>query len=245
MFRLRSSAPSPYGFMAGGFIVISGLLYVVLPAVFHSVTGERMAAFQRDRDSEIIPLMLIGGGLAIILYFGSYYLRQRVEHDAEQAKTKSTPSDKLASALKLSLETDPLGKHKVMNGRRGDVWLAVHLERRQTRIIARHGLRASKDTHIQAGKQTGEHFGNVVLDRALSATGLEALQVDWTHPRTTALMLELLQQHPGSVIDERNITIKGRISTDALEGLLDSVVELVKLLQTPSSPVARKPFPGR
>jgi hypothetical protein len=237
--------PGAFPFAFGGFVAISGLMYVVIPAIFHGVTGERMAGFQQDRDGDLIPLLLIGGGIGIILYFGSYYLRQRVERDEAQVRTKSTPSDALAAALKLSLETDPVGKHKVLTGRRGEVWLAVHLKRRQTRIVARHGLRLPKGTLIQAGKQKGDRFGNVLLDRALMATGLDAFQVDWTHPRTMALMLELLQQHPGSTIDARNITIQGKLNTADLDGLLDSVVALAALLKAPPAPSERKPFPGR
>ena len=82
----------PFAF--GGFIVISGLLYVVIPAIIHGLTGERMPGFQQDRGADLIPLFLIGGGLTVILYFGSYYLLQRVEQDAEQVRSKSTPNDK-------------------------------------------------------------------------------------------------------------------------------------------------------
>jgi len=243
MYGFRSGYGVPFAF--GGFMIFYAALYVLAPAVVGVATGDELSGFNQDRDADLMPLLMFAGGVAVILIFGSSYLRRQVEAEDEAERTGQTREDKLARALGLSVEDDPVGKHKVLAGKRGDVWVAVHLERRKIRIVARHDLRLPASFSIQAGKAKGDRFGNVVLDGALRASGLSALETDWTHPRTTALLMEVLHQHPGSVVDGKNIVVAGKLKEAQLDGLLDSIAALVGRLGTPAAPVERPRFPGR
>ncbi|MFT4977282.1 MAG: hypothetical protein ACI8S6_003187 [Myxococcota bacterium] len=240
---MRSGYGVPFAF--GGFMLIYAAMYVIAPAIIGIATGDELSGFKQDRDADLLPLLMLGGGLAIMLYTGSYYLRQRVESEDASIKAGTTPVDRLAESLSLGLEVDPVKKHKMLTGRRGATWVAVHLERRRTRIVARHGLRLPEDFRISAGAARGDRFGNVVLDGALVGQKLSALEMDWTHPRTTALLMEVLHQHPGSHIDGTNIVVVGKLKQSELDGVLDAVAALAERLGERPAPPVRPVFPGR
>lgn len=241
----RTGYALPFAF--GGFMLLYSVMYLLAPAVIGVATSDELSGFNQSatRDAELFHYLLLFGGLGLTVYFGSQMLRSQVEEQLEQERTGATPVDRLAADLRLNVEVDPTHKHKVLTGRRGGHFVKVHLERRQTRLVARHNLKLPPGFQIIAGKKKGDKFGNVVLDGALVGEKLSALTVDWTHPRTTALLMELLQQHPGSVVDHTSVTVKGKLKTEDLDRLLDGIAELVNHLSTPMKAAERPRFPGR
>lgn len=241
----RTGYVLPFAF--GGIMLLYSGMYLLRRATIGIATSDAMVGFNQSatRDAELLHYLLLVGGLGLTAYFGSQMLRARVEDQLEQERAGTTPVDRLADALRLNVDVDPATKDKVLTGRRGGRFVKVFLERRQTRVVVRHDLRLPAGFQITAGRQKGDRFGNVVLDGALVGQKLSALAADWTHPRITALMMELLQQHPGSVIDHQNVSIVGKLPSEALDRLLDAVAELTDLLHAPVREARRPTFPGR
>jgi hypothetical protein len=194
------------------------------------------------------PIVFVGGGLTIALLVGSKLLQERVRSQ-EAAGPQPTKLDEFAREIGLLVETDATTKLPKLTGRRDQVWLAVHLEKKRIRIIARHNLSlpagfSITNTGGKPVKPTGR--GGVVLGRALQFAGAEGMPVVWEHPDVAGALMSVLHPWPGSSIDSQRITVEGvGMRQEDIQGCIGEIVRLVAVLKDPPTADITPPrFPG-
>lgn len=197
------------------------------------------------------PIVFVGGGLTIAILIGSKLLQERVRRQ-DEAGPQPTRLDELAAQLRLLLETDAATKRPKLTGRRGQVWLAVHLEKKAIRIQARHNLRlpagfSITNTGTSIRKPLKASEGGMVLSQALQFAGTNAMAIAWDHPEVAGALMATLHPYPGSSIDRQRITLTGTGMKEAdIAGHIDDIIKLVAILKDPpSADLAPPQFPGR
>ena len=183
-------------------------------------------------NQELLHLGLLAIGLTGIGVFARHSLswigrrldawwdgRRADRHGAIQASAK---------ALGMRIERDPQHNHPVFVGRRNGAWLRLHLSAKP-HIIASHRLPLPSNFRLSAGTG-GETLGNAVLDAMLIPRNTTDTGIDWTDTDLTALLLEALHGHPGSVIDDHTLKLRG-IDADDLPAAVTLTAELVDALR--------------
>ncbi|MFT5681524.1 MAG: MFS family permease [Myxococcota bacterium] len=232
----------------GGFSIFWVIVVVAAPVVGVILNGGLPDGSNSTRG--IPPIFIVGGGLGIAMLVGSKLLQERVrKQDAEGPKP--TKIDEFAKSIGLLLEVDAATKRPKLTGRRGQVWLAVHLEKKKTRILARHNLSlpagfSITNTGKKISKKIGASQGGVILGRSLQFAGTEGMPVVWEHPEIAGALMAVLHPFPGSSIDSQRIIIEGvGLKQDEIQGYIDEIVRLVEVLKAPPAQDIKAPrFPG-
>ena len=233
----------------GGFSIFWVVVVFIAPVVGVILNGGLPDGSTSARDMP--PIVFVGGGLAIAILVGSKLLQERVRRQ-DEAGPQPTRIDALAQQLLLLPETDLATKRPKLTGRRGQVWLAVHLEKKAIRIQARHNLSlpagfSITNTNTAPHKPLRAAEGGVVLSRALRFVGSESVAIPWDHPEVAGALMAVLHPYPGSSIDNQRITLSGIGMKEAdIAGHIDEIMRLVAVLkEPPSQDLAAPKFPGR
>ena len=232
----------------GGFSIFWVIVAFAAPVVGTIINGGLPDGTNSSRV--IPPILLYGGGFAIALMVGTKWLQDRVRREEEEGP-KPGKLDIFAQEIGLLPEVDDATKRPKLTGKRGQVWLAVHLERRKIRIVARHNLKLPAGFQItNTGKKPVQALsasqGGVVLGKALQFEGTDAMAVAWNHPDVASALMATLHPYPGSRIDHKTLTIDGAGMKRAdIVGHIDEIVRLVAVLKSPPQQDITAPkFPG-
>lgn len=232
----------------GGFSIFWVVVVFVGPIAGVILNGGLPDASTSARDMP--PIVFFGGGLAVFLLVGSKLLQDRVRRQ-DEAGPKPSRIDALAEQLGLLPETDAATKRPKLTGRRGQVWLAVILEKNAVRIQARHNLSlpagfSITNTETRAREPLRPSEGGMVLSQALQFSGTSALDIAWEHPDVAGALMAVLHPHPGSSIDPQRITLSGSGMKEAdIAGHIDAILKLIAVLKDPPSQDLTPPrFPG-
>ncbi|MDG1483414.1 MAG: hypothetical protein P8R54_27735 [Myxococcota bacterium] len=232
----------------GGFSIFWLIIVFVGPVFAVALSGGLPDGSNSNRG--IPPIFIVGGGLSIAVLVGSKLLQERVRK-LEAEGPKPTKIEAFAKSLGLLHETDAATKRPKLTGKRGRIWLAVHLEKKKIRILARHNLSLPAGFSItNTGKAVAPKLaaaqGGVVLGRSLQFVGSEGMPVVWEHPDVASALMAVLHPFPGSSIDNQRVTIEGSgMKKDEVQGYIDEIVQLVDILRAPPIQDLQAPrFPG-
>ena len=232
----------------GGFSIFWVVVVVAAPIIGAIISGGLPDGTNNARNMP--PIFFVGGGLAIALLVGSKLLQDRVRRQEEE-DPKPGKFDLFAKEIGLLVEVDATTKRPKLTGKRGRVWLAVHLEKKKTRIIARHNLKlpagfSITNTGKKPAKLLNAAHGGVVLSQALQFSGAEGMSVVWAHPEVASSLMAVLHPYPNSSIDHQRITIEGVGMKQAdIKGYIDDIVRLIEVLRSPPTQDITAPrFPG-
>ena len=232
----------------GGFSIFWVVVVFMAPIVGVILNGGLPDGSTSARDMP--PIVFVGGGLAIAILVGSKFLQERVRRQ-DEAGPQPTRIDALAQRLRLLPETDAATRRPKLTGKRGQVWLAVHLEKKAIRIQARHNLSLPAGFSITNTDKTPRRpltaaEGGSVLSRALQFAGSEAMTIAWDHPDVAGALMAVLHPYPGSSIDRQRITVSGKGMKEAdIAGHIDDIIQLVAVLKDPPAQDLAPPrFPG-
>ena len=127
----------------------------------------------------------------------------------------------------------------------------MHLEKKKTRILARHNLKlpagfSITNTAKSVKPPQSDAQGAVVLSRDLKLAGTDGMAVAWEHPQVASALMAVLSRFPGSSIDSQRITVEGAgLRQDEIAGQLEAIERLVGTLKDPpAADMAPPRFPG-
>lgn len=233
----------------GGFSIFWVIVVFAAPIVGAIFSGGLPDGSSSLRS--IPPIFFVASGVGIAVLVGSKLLQDRVRK-LEAEGPKPSKLEEFAREIRLLLEEDPATKRPKLTGKRGQVWLAVHLLKKQTRIVARHNLKLPADFSItNTGKTRSKVLssaqGGLVLSQALQFAGAEELDIAWQHPEVAGALMAVLHPFPGSSINSKHITIEGAgMKQDEIDGHINDIVKLVAVLREPPSEDIQPPrFPGK
>lgn len=233
----------------GGFSIFWLIVVFVGPVFAVALSGGLPDGSNSNRG--VPPILVVGGGLSIAILVGSKLLQERVRK-LESAGPRPTKVEEFAESLGLLYETDAATKRPKLTGKRGRIWLAVHLgKKKKIRILARHNLSLPAGFSItNTGKTVAPKRaaaqGGVVLGRSLRFVGAESMPVVWEHPDVASALMAVLHPFPGSSIDHQRVTIEGSgMRQDEVQDYIDEIVRLVEILRAPPTQDLQAPrFPG-